>query len=103
MNQYNLILLLPVLGLISWIASLYLVRRWEHFWFYFGINFIVLIAYSVYILNADLSFLGHDEYGLGRLSMLITLPICHAILGFVIAIVVNRKINMRKTNQSKVQ
>ena len=97
MNQYDLILLLPVLGLISWIASLYLVRRWEHFWFYFWINFIVLIAYSVYILNTDLSFLGHDEYGLGRLSMLIALPICHAIIGFLIAIVVNTKINVHKS------
>lgn len=97
MNQYDLILLLPVLGLASWIASLYLVRRWEHFWFYFGINFIVLIAYSIYILNADLSFLGHDEYGLGRLSMLIALPICHAILGLLITIVVHRKINVYKS------
>lgn len=96
MNKYDLILFLPALGILSWIVSIYLVRSWEYFWLYFGINLMVLTAYTVYIWNADLNFLGHDEYRLGKLLILIALPICHAILGFGIAIVVNSKTKMRE-------
>ena len=89
-----MVLLLPIIGLALWILSIYLTRSWKHFWTYFAINFLIIIAYVSYTLYGGLKFLGHDEYGLGRLLMLFALPFGHAIIGFIIALVINRKITI---------
>lgn len=84
-------LLIPIIGFTLWILSIYLIRSWKYFWAYFAINFLILATYTSYTLLGDLKFMGQDEYGLGRLLLLFALPIGHTIIGFVIALVVNRK------------
>lgn len=93
-----MILLTPIIGLSLWIWSIYLLRNWKHFWTYFTINFLIVIGYIIYILYGELQFLGHDEYGLGRLSMFFVFPIGHAVLGSIIALIIKWKI----TNANKV-
>ncbi len=96
-GQSMMILLMPIIGLALWILSIYLVRKWKYFWAYFFINLLIVISYLIYILYGSLTFLGHDEYGLGRLFLLFSWPIKHAILGAVIAIIINRKITKNPT------
>lgn len=89
-----MVLLLPIVGLALWIWSVSLVKNWKYFWTYFIINFLIVVGYIVYILYGDMPLLGHDEYGLGRLFMLFAFPIGYAILGFLIALIINRKITI---------
>lgn len=87
-----MVLLMPIIGLAFWIWSVYLIRKWNYFWTYFIINFLIVSGYTIYILYGELPFLGHDEYGLGRLFMLFAFPIGHAILGLLIALIIKWKI-----------
>ncbi len=89
-----MILLIPIIGLILWIWSIYLIKNWRYFWIYFIINFLIVTSYIIYTIYGNLSFLGHDEYGLGRLFMLFVFPIGHSILGFIIALIINKKITI---------
>ena len=81
------------IGLILWLLSIYLVRKWKYFWVYFGINLIIIAIYTNYTVYGNLEFLGHDEYGLGRLMMLFAVPIVHVSISFIIAIVINYRLN----------
>ena len=92
-----MILLMPILALALWVWSIYLLRGWKNFWTYFTINLLLVVGYIIYILYGKLPFLGHDEYGLGRLFMLFVLPIGHALLGSIIALIIKWKI----TNANK--
>lgn len=74
-----------------WIASLYMTSRWKYFWHYFVANILIFIGYFTYLLNADLVWLGHDEYGLQRLFMMFLFPSIHVIIGFLIAIFIRYK------------
>lgn len=95
--QYIMMLIMPIIGLALWIWSIYLVRNWKYFWVYFLINLIIMASYFIYLVYGDLNFLGHDEYGLGRLYLFFSWPIKHAIVGSVIAIIINRKITRNRT------
>lgn len=81
------------IGLVLWMLSIYLVHKWKYFWVFFGINLIVLALYTTYTIYGNLEFLGHDEYGLGRLMMLFAIPIVHVLIAFIIAVVINYRLN----------
>ena len=75
-----------------WLLSLYLLRRWRHFWTYAALNLLVLLGY-VTLAMWHYPF-GHDEYGLGRMSTLGGAFLVQAILGFVVALSVHlRRLN----------
>jgi hypothetical protein len=80
------------IGFALWLLSIYLVREWKYFWVFFATNLLIIAIYSTYTIYGDLNFLGHDEYGLGRLMMLFAIPIVHVLISFVIAIVVNYRL-----------
>ena len=80
------------IGLVLWILSIYLVREWKHFWVFFAINLLILAIYSTYTIYGNLNFLGHDEYGLGRLMMLFAIPIIHVLIAFILAMVINYRL-----------
>ena len=79
-------------GFVLWLLSIYLVREWKYFWVFFVTNLLIIAIYYTYTIYGDLNFLGHDEYGLGRLMMLFAIPLLHVLISFVIAIVVNYRL-----------
>ncbi|EAR01252.1 hypothetical protein FB2170_11046 [Maribacter sp. HTCC2170] len=79
-------------GLVLWILSIYLVRKWKYFWIFFAVNFAILTIYTIYTIYGNLSFLGHDEYGLGRLIMLFAVPLIHVLVAFVLAIIIRYRL-----------
>ncbi|SHJ42441.1 hypothetical protein SAMN04488007_0291 [Maribacter aquivivus] len=85
-------LLILGVGLVLWALSIYLVRKWKHFWIFFAINFAILAIYTTYIIYGNLDFLGHDEYGLGRLMMLFAIPLIHVLIAFILAMVINYRL-----------
>ncbi|MET1260585.1 hypothetical protein ABV409_14660 [Flagellimonas sp. DF-77] len=87
-----LLFLSPLIGIALWMLSLHLLRRWKHFWAYFGCNCLALVGYTAYILLGGPLFIGDDPYSLGRLFLLVAFPIVHALLGTMIAIVINWKL-----------
>ena len=70
-----MIFFIPIIALAVWVFSIYLIRNWSYFWSYFILNFIILITYTCYALYGGLTFIGHDEYGMGRLLMLFAFPL----------------------------
>lgn len=91
-----MIFILPIIALFLWTLSIYLIRSWKHFWPYFFTNFLILLIYTINTLYGKLEFIGHDEYGLGRLMLLFAFPIVHAFVGFIVALVINRAITNSK-------
>lgn len=85
-------LLILGVGLVLWILSIYLVRKWKYFWAFFAINFAILAIYTTYTIYGNLDFLGHDEYGLGRLMMLFAIPLVHVLIVFILAMVINYRL-----------
>jgi len=45
-----------------------------------------------WLTNSELNFLGHDEYGLGRLFLIVEVVLGHVIAGFVFAIFKRRQL-----------
>ncbi len=80
------ILILIVIILLC-LMSIYLLRKWQRFWLFIGVNLLILLAYTIYLIYGKLSFLGSDEHSLGRLSLFITVPIVHVVITFVFALV----------------
>ncbi|KQC29640.1 hypothetical protein [Flagellimonas eckloniae] len=91
-----MILILPIIALALWILSIFLVKSWRHFWLYLITNFLIVLIYTINTLYGKLEFIGHDEYGLGRLMLLFVFPIAHAVIGFIFALVINRFISASK-------
>jgi len=87
--EIALILMIP-LGL--WIISLYWLSKWAKFWTFFLINLVLLISYMTWLTKSELNFLGHDEYGLGRLFLIVGVVLGHVIAGFVFAIFKHRQL-----------
>lgn len=81
------------IGFVVWLLSIYLVREWKYFCVFFATNLLIIAIYSTYTIYGDLSYLGHDEYGLGRLIMLFAIPLVHVLISFSIAIVINYRLN----------
>ncbi|PWJ31534.1 hypothetical protein BC781_1244 [Sediminitomix flava] len=53
---------------------------------FFVINLIILIGYIFVFTRFQLSFLGHDEYGLAKLFLIISVVSIHIIAVFIFAI-----------------
>ena len=80
------------IGFGLWIFSIYLVRKWKNFWVFFTTNLLIAAIYTTYLTYGDLSFLGHDEYGLPRLMVLVATPLLHVLISFIIAIIVSYRL-----------
>jgi hypothetical protein len=73
-----------------------LLREWKWIWEYSFLNFLILFSYGVVILLTNTFDLGHDEYGLAKLSAFIFTVVSHIALGFLFAIGYRMK-NKKKT------
>ena len=83
-----LIILVPI---IIWIASIYMLSGWEKFNKFFIVNGILIIAYVGFLIYGK-SFWGHDEYGLGFLFRLGLCLLTHVLIVFVFAIIKSRQL-----------
>ncbi|PWJ35049.1 hypothetical protein BC781_11090 [Sediminitomix flava] len=59
---------------------------------FFVINFVILIGYIFVLTQFQLSFLGHDEYGLAKLFLIISVISIHITAVFVFAIFKYRRL-----------
>ena len=85
------ILLLILIPLITWIASVYLLAKWTKFKYFFLINLIILITYlGVLILGKNI-FWDTDPYGLGILFRLAICIISHIFIVFIFALFKRKK------------
>ena len=87
-----LVLISPIL----WISSIIILKDWKHFWKFFIANTVIILIYLILIFVPDLIDLGHDEYGLKKLMMVITAIFTHIILGVTFAIGYRLKIRKAK-------
>lgn len=83
-----LIILIPI---VLWIASIYMLSGWEKFNTFFIANGILIIAYVGFLIYGK-SIWGHDEYGLGFLSRLAICLLTHVLIVFIFAVVKNRQL-----------
>ncbi|WP_299212656.1 hypothetical protein [uncultured Aquimarina sp.] len=83
-----LIILVPI---VIWIASIYMLSGWEKFNKFFIINGILIIAYVGFLIYGK-SIWEHDEYGLGFLFRLAICLLTHVLIVFVFAVVKNRQL-----------
>ena len=81
---------------ILWIISIFIFKEWKYFGKLFLINTIILICYGYLILYTNLNFVGHDEYGLGKILLLVSSLIIHTILNFGLALFYKYK--LKKAN-----
>ncbi len=61
------------------------------------INLVLLIGYMAWLTQSELIFLGHDEYGLGRLFLIVKVIIGHVIAVFVFAFFKRRQLKPRQS------
>ena len=87
--EIALILMIPI-GL--WMLSLYWLSKWAKFWTFFLINLVLVFLYMTWLTQSELKFLGHDEYGLGRLFLIVEVLIGHIIAGFIFVIFKRRQL-----------
>ena len=85
-------LVILVIGFVLWILTIYLVRKWKYFWIFFATNLLIIAIYTAYLTYGDLNFIGHDEYGLPRLMVLVATPLLHVLISFIIAIIVSYRL-----------
>ncbi len=85
------ILLIILIPIAIWIASIYMLSGWEKFNKFFITNGILIIAY-VGFLNYGKSIWGHDEYGLGFLVRLAICLLTHVLIVFAFAVIKNRQL-----------
>ncbi len=78
------ILIVPVL--LFWGLSILWLHKWKKFWFFFGVNSIVLSAYLTYLFFAPLKFIGHDEYGIRQMALIYLVLWIHVLCVFIYAI-----------------
>ncbi len=69
-----------------WVATLILLRNWQYFRRAIWLNGLLLMSYLYVLSTRPLSYLEHDEYGLGRLSTILTVMVVHILLGLLIVI-----------------
>ena len=92
-------LLLPA---FLWSISLYILSNWKWFWKFSILNGFLIIIYIPYILFGEIAYLSHDEYGIGRLMLLLLLLIIHAITVLIFAVIRKVRMNYRSRNQQLV-
>ena len=85
------ILLIILVPIIIWIASIYMLLGWGKFDKFFIANGILIIAYVGFLIYGK-SIWGHDEYGLGFLFRLAICLLTHVLIIFVFAVVKNRQL-----------
>lgn len=90
LNKLELLLII-LIPIVIWIASIYMLAGWEKFNKFFIINGILIIAYVGFLIYGK-SILGHDEYGLGLLNRLSICLLIHVLIVFVFAVVKNRQL-----------
>jgi len=79
------ILLIILLSILLWVVSLQWLSKWRNFWVYFVINFHLVIFYVIWLVHAEFKFLGTDPYGLGQISLIISVLFGHIVIGFIFA------------------
>ena len=85
------ILLIILIPIIIWIASIYMLSDWDKLNRFFIANGILIVAY-IGILIYGKSIWPHDEYGLGFLYRLAICLLSHVLIVFVFAIIKNRQL-----------
>ncbi|SHJ45480.1 hypothetical protein [Pseudozobellia thermophila] len=83
-----LIILIPI---IIWIASIYMLTGWDKFNVFFIANGILISVYVCALIFGK-SIWPHDEYGLGFLYRLAICLLSHVLIVFVFAIIKNRQL-----------
>jgi hypothetical protein len=89
--EITLIILIP---LALWMISLYWLYSWSKFWMFFGINLMLFIAYMTWLGQSELTFLGHDEYGIRQMFLIAIILFGHVIAGFIFAIIKRRQLKL---------
>jgi ABC-type phosphate transport system permease subunit len=74
------------------LATYILTAKTKSFKKIFLVHTCVLVVYMTIILNYSKILTGHDEYGLGQFSLVITCIVIHIIIGFFHALYLHHKI-----------
>ncbi|MEE9361250.1 MAG: hypothetical protein V3U92_01480 [Cellulophaga sp.] len=87
--EFLLLFLVPI---TLWIASVYMLSDWNKFKSFFIVNAFLLITYVGIIIYGKNIIWKHDEYGLGMLLRLSICLISHVLIVFIFAIFKRRKL-----------
>jgi hypothetical protein len=86
-----------VVLIILWIASILLLSAWKHFYKFILLNSGIIITYLCIIKFGGDYIWGHDEYGLGKILMLIFSLFLHTIISFIFALYINYTLRSNET------
>lgn len=88
---YCLVALIPIL----FIWSLYLLRKWQPIYRYFGINLLAFVIYFYVILYSPLHFFEQDSLGLKKIFLFLMIIFIHAVGSFIFAVYYHFKLSKK--------
>jgi hypothetical protein len=76
---------------ILWILNYFCLKNWSKKGFYFGLNFLIIILYSLYLLKENPLNANFDS--LAQFVLLMFIFIIHSFLSFIFGIIFKFKFN----------
>ncbi|MBC73104.1 MAG: hypothetical protein CMH47_12735 [Muricauda sp.] len=84
---YLFVLIVLVIGIL-WIINVPMLSKWKNNKLSFGLNTLLFIIYTLYLIYGNPPFIGHDEYGIRSLWFIILFPIIHIVINILFSIVI---------------
>ena len=84
---YLFVLIVLVIGIL-WIINVPMLSKWKNNKLSFGLNTLLFIIYTFYLIYGNPPFIGHDEYGIRSLWFIILFPIIHIVINTLFSIVI---------------
>ncbi|MAO18857.1 MAG: hypothetical protein CMH44_18665 [Muricauda sp.] len=84
---YLFVLIVLVIGIL-WIINVPMLSKWKNNKLSFGLNTLLFIIYTFYLIYGNPPFIGHDEYGIRSLWFIILFPIIHIVINILFSIVI---------------
>lgn len=86
-----LLLIIPLVSILLLFVTFLILGNHKSFWKFFFIHAGILLLYVFLIFFLPNNLIGHDEYGLRQLGVIITLILLHIIIGFIHSLYILKK------------
>ena len=71
---------------ISWIISIFWLRKWKPIYLYAIVNLLLIVAYFFLFFYSRFTFFKEDQLGLKKVFLFIYLILFHSIISFIFAL-----------------
>ncbi len=91
-------ILFTILLPIMWIISIYILRKWDYFYLFFGLNLVMTVLFYYLITATNIFISGQNEHGLETLYNVVIYVVIHTIVMFAFSLFYKLK-NLHNVNQ----